>query len=374
VTWATFEAAGLYDPDAPGAPARLALLEYLTGLGATVAQMVEADAHGLLHGLSAVLAAFPTVEQLTLFEVAERCGTSVELVQRMLLAQGIPVDETSLLPAFAVDDVDAFTMGAALFGEESTLAFTRVMGASVARVVDAAISLFYGEAGPTLPAGATELERARAGEGAGALFALIPSVMTHLLEMSFRRGGIVAALARGDNVGQVVSVGVGFVDLVGSTDWAEGSTLRDHALALGRFASAAWDIATAHDGRVAKLIGDEAMIVASSADAVCRICPELCVAAADDRELPDARGGVRFGRVVSRDGDYFGPLVNLVARSVKVAPVGCVVVTDGARRQLGRGAWRVTDIGEHQLRGIDTPVPLSMIAGGAVAAPGSARQ
>jgi hypothetical protein len=38
-----------------------------------------------------------------------------------------------------------------LFGEEPTLAFSRVIGARGARIVDAAISLFYGEFAVTPP-------------------------------------------------------------------------------------------------------------------------------------------------------------------------------------------------------------------------------
>jgi adenylate cyclase len=289
----------------------------------------------------------------------------VERVQRILLAQGIPVDEASTLPLFAVDDVAAFMFGASVFGEEATLAFTRVIGAAVARIVDAAMGLFYGEVSPTLPSDVTDLERARTNEMTGSLFALLPDVITHLLEQSFRRGSERAALAHADGLGQVMTVGVAFVDLVGSTDWSAALSLRDHALALARFESAAWDIATIHGGRVVKLIGDEAMVVAPSAETVCRISVELCAAVAEDPGLPGARGCVGIGTVVSRDGDYFGPLVNLVARAVKVAPDGSVVATDDARRQLpDTGAWRVTDVGEHPLRGIDTPVRLFVVAAG----------
>ncbi len=101
-------AAGLYDPDAPTAADRLALLEYLVGRGATVAEMVEADADGVLFALSAYLAAFAPVERLPLSDVAARSGTSVDGIRRLLLAEGLPVDEATLLPAYVVDDAAAF--------------------------------------------------------------------------------------------------------------------------------------------------------------------------------------------------------------------------------------------------------------------------
>src|ERR1019366_2579213 len=47
-----WEESGLYQPDAPGAGERRALLEYLTGRGATVEQMVEAHRLGSLPALA----------------------------------------------------------------------------------------------------------------------------------------------------------------------------------------------------------------------------------------------------------------------------------------------------------------------------------
>jgi adenylate cyclase len=55
---------------------------------------------------------------------------------------------------------------------------------------------------------------------------------------------------------------LGFVDLVGSTSWAEGLTLRDHSLVLSRFESAAWSSAVLAGGRVIKMIGAEVFFAA----------------------------------------------------------------------------------------------------------------
>jgi adenylate cyclase len=358
VDLAALEAAGLYDPAGPTAADRLALLEYLDGRGATVTQMVEAEADGVLDGLSSYLAAFGPVERIPVDQVAARAGQSVDWIRRLLLAEGLPVDDTTLLPAHAVEDAAAFELGMSLFGEEATLAFTRVMGASVARVVDAAISLFYGEVSPTLR-GATELERARTNERAGTVFAVLPTLIAHLLEQYFRLNSAAASSTRADVAGQTATVGIGFVDLVGSTAWAAHLSLKDHALALARFESAAWDIATAHGGRVVKLIGDEAMIVAASAETVCRIALALCGAVGAEPSLPEARAAVGFGDVTARGGDYVGPLVNLVARAVKAAAAGTVVVTAEVRHRLApRSPWELVDIGSHALRGLEEPTPL----------------
>jgi adenylate cyclase len=158
---------------------------------------------------------------------------------------------------------------------------------------------------------------------------------------------------------RAVTVGLGFVDLVGSTAWAGGLTLKEHAMALGGFEAAAWDIASRHNGRVVKLIGDEAMFLAPSGVDTTRIARELCRAVADDAALPEARGAVGYGTVGARDGDYFGPLVNLVARAVKVADPGWVVVTETVRDQLGdspvRERWEIAELSAPELRGVGEP-------------------
>ena len=51
-----YEAAGLYDPHAPNAPDRLALLEWLAARGARLDQMVRAHREGWLESHGADLA------------------------------------------------------------------------------------------------------------------------------------------------------------------------------------------------------------------------------------------------------------------------------------------------------------------------------
>jgi adenylate cyclase len=264
-----------------------------------------------------------------------------------------------------VGDLESFEAGAALFGEAATLSFTRVIGAAMSRVAEAAVSLFLTELLPTLATHSTEVQRARAGEDGTATFiAVTPQLMTNFLRehmtLAIRR----SVAERTLDVDQwAVTVGLGFVDLVGSTPWAAGLSLKEHALALEGFESAAWDIASAHHGRVVKLIGDEAMFLAPSGAEAARIGFALCRAVADDAALPQARGAVGYGTVGARDGDYFGPLVNLVARAVKVAEPGCVVVTEPVRAELAHSPapgeqWQVTELPAHTLRGVDGVVRL----------------
>ncbi len=82
-----------------------------------------------------------------------------------------------------------------------------------------------------------------------------------------------------------------------------------------------------------KLIGDEVMFVVTDPGAGCEMALELAVRPADHPRLPSARGGLAFGDVLSRDGDYFGPVVNLAARIVKLGAPGIMLASAGASRR-----------------------------------------
>ena len=70
-----------------------------------------------------------------------------------------------------------------------------------------------------------------------------------------------------------------------------------------------------------------------------------------------------FGTVGARDGDYFGALVNLVARAVKVASPGSVMLTEAVAADLGASPtagerWELSEGSAHELPGIVEPVLL----------------
>jgi adenylate cyclase len=365
-----WEEAGLYQPEAANAAERKALLEYLVDRGATLQQMEETHRLGSLPGLAGDLALRPEAPLVSVEDLATRCGVSPERVRRVMLASGLPVGPGDTLP----EDLDAviagFEQGSVLMGEDAILAFIRVLGAAASNIAEAAIALFYAELGPgTEREGTDELARARVSEAANRAFLAVPRVLSTLLLTQFRRASRRAALTRGwaaasHSAEEVVGAGssseivaLGFVDLVGSTVWAERLSLRDHSLALSRFESAAWSSAVLAGGRVVKMIGDEVFFAAPSADAACRIGTEVRDAAAADPILPPARGAIGYGGVTSREGDYFGPLVNLVSRLAKAAAPGELVVTEATATALPPDRWALRPLDLQSLRGLEHPVP-----------------
>ncbi len=136
----------------------------------------------------------------------------------------------------------------------------------------------------------------------------------------------------------------------------------DHFEALRRFEMQASALAAEHGCRLVKLIGDEAMLVAEDPAAACSAAVAVCDMTSADAVLPAARGAVGFGSVTARDGDYFGPLVNLVARASKLAAPGGIVATSEVVRSLDPAQWSTEHLGPAELRGIGPEVHLSRVA------------
>ncbi len=373
-----WERAGLYDPDAPNAAERLALLEYLSARGATIDQMVEAHQQGSLPAVASDIVVRGDDRLVPVKEVAARSGISLERVLRVLLSTGLPVEADTEVSEHVIDLLSAFETGSELMGDEAILAFTRVLGAAAIQIAEAAVALFYSELGPgTEREGQDELTRAKLAEAATLVFTAVPNVLAQMVMDQFERSLRRAVIVRGSwepetgsqaasvatDASQLVThdataelVALGFVDLVGSTAWAEGLNLRDQSLALSRFESVAWSSAVLSGGRVVKMIGDEVFLAAPTAEVACRIATDVIRAAAEDDVLPPARGAVGMGLATPREGDYFGPLVNLLSRMVKIGAPNELVVTERVAQELPADDWAVKRLDPIELRGIEGPV------------------
>jgi class 3 adenylate cyclase len=125
---------------------------------------------------------------------------------------------------------------------------------------------------------------------------------------------------------------IGFLDLVGSTSLQSQLDPAEPAAQVTRFETRAFDVTSAGGGRLVKFIGNEIMVAALDLIAGCRIVPDLVEAFTDDGT--QTRGGLVFGEVLFRHGDYYGPVVNLAARLVDAA----IPVRSSSTRRLSRRA------------------------------------
>ncbi len=218
---AEFEAAGLYDPDAPDAADRLALLEHLKTGGVTLEQMVAADAVGSLHA-AATDGRLRPGRPMTAAEVADAAGISLELFHRVALAAGVVIPDDD----YRESDIETFALfegGAGVFGEEATLQFTRAVGSSMARVADAALSLFLVNVeAPMRKQGTVGASLAEASEDAAASLEVIPPLMGGFFRLHMQTAIMRQRVAnRSTSEPALFRLAVGFVDLVGFTPYTQ---------------------------------------------------------------------------------------------------------------------------------------------------------
>ena len=348
-------AAGLYDPDAPVAKERLELLEFLASRGLTLDEMVRAATSGSLTG-SLGDKLVDTVATLTRDETAARVGMSVEQLDRAWLAVGLPaLPEDG--PACAESDLvllEAFKVGIELLGFEAALQFGRVMGSSLARLADAAITAFLVNVElPLNRDAATPIDYAKASEAGTRVLVSLPEIFGPVF---VRHAAIANARSRATRDTPTsfaeYRLSVAFLDLVGFTTWSRALTTEQLSRAVSDFEEAASDRITAAGARVVKSIGDAIMFVGPDQRALVAVALDLCRFVGAHPVLTELRGAVAHGALLSRDGDYFGPVVNLAARAVKLAKPGEVIID----RELD--GFTCVPLGAVELRGIDNPPAL----------------
>jgi class 3 adenylate cyclase len=108
------------------------------------------------------------------------------------------------------------------------------------------------------------------------------------------------------------------------------------------------------------LIGDEALYIAGDERTASKIALDLTAQLAEHPRVPTVRAGIASGDVLLRDGDVFGPIVNLAARAVKLAGPSEVV---GAPAVAAAAGLRAESLGSQSLKGFDCGIELCRLIG-----------
>jgi adenylate cyclase len=285
-------------------------------------------------------------ESITIAELAERSGLDVELCRRARMLLGLPdPGDEPLCRAEEVEAFQGFAMGMALFGVEPVLHFTRVLGSALGAVAEGALTVFSraldeeGDAAP-LTGDAYSLAAFDALEA----FRIVPGVLQIVAKLQFDR----ATDRLTAEPGQAQTGAVGFVDVTASTMVTAELGIEPVSAAMTGLEERAVELAVAHGGRVVKYIGDEVMFVAPDLAAAVEVAMGLVQQVDADPILRSARGGVAFGPLLSRDGDWFGTTVNTASRLVEKAKARTVLFTgDGAEQVEG-----ASERGRRRLRGL----------------------
>ena len=354
-------ARGLYDPDASDADYRLRVMGRVLRRGGTIDDIAE-NVHDLETLASRLQLRNPRAARHTFREVAEAAGLSLDDARRANRASGFP-DPDPDARIFDDEDVEmfiAFQIARSMFGEELMMQLSRVMGWAMSRVAEAMLSIFASYAGErSQTEEMREEEFATANEAAIGMLSGAVRVMDIMLrrqmEARARREGEIALGAEWQGL-DTLDRAIGFCDLVGYTELSERLSTTALAELLERFEGTVADVVVKHGGSVVKLIGDEVMFVVPSAGAAQSIALELVETFGSDG-LPDVRVGVASGRVILREADYFGSVVNLAARIVKQAEPGCVLAP-ASFRGIATAGVECVDAGAPMLKGFDEPVEL----------------
>jgi class 3 adenylate cyclase len=354
---AEWTAAGLYDPDAADAAERLELLEYLHSRGISFDEMVARGRDRTLTQ-AAVDAVLRPVRTLTRAEAAERSGLTADALDRAWLSFGLPVappDEARYDEA-EVELLAAAAYGGRLMGDEAMLGLSRVLGQGLARLAEAAVFGFLVNIEqPMIESGDVPVHRARS--SAEALEALLqlpalsaPLFLRHLDSVVERQRA-----SQDRATYDVFTLSIGFVDLAGYTEWSRRAPRDEQRAALADLERIAADTVAALNGRVVKYLGDAVMFVTTDLRDAVEVALRLCRFVDEHPSLTALRGAVGHGDLLGRDGDYFGPVVNLVARAVDHAPPGRVLVTEPV------SGFDTSALDPIALRGFDQPTTLYLV-------------
>ncbi len=282
--------------------------------------------------------------RLTRGEVARAAGMPPERTLRLWRALGFP-DVADDDPAFTLADVGALATLSALIdsgfvdpGTEASIA--RATGQALSRLADWQADLL-----------AEGIGRQRRERGADAVDPVEAAEV--LLPLLARTQDYVWRRHLAANIDRLLSAGtpgdrrelaVGFADLVGYTSRSRGMGGRELGAMVEAFEATATEVIARSRGRVVKTVGDGVLYTAASAvDAV---------------EIAPLRVGAAYGRVLTRLGDVYSPVVNLASRLTSIAPAGAVLVDQVLAGQLrGLPGYRVRPLEPVAVRGYESVQP-----------------
>ena len=317
---------------------------FLRERGVPADEIERASEQHRLHLLVVDAVLTPDEVRYTPLDVADLSGVPIELLDRFWRALGFPNaprDE----PAFGTVDLEAVStltglLALRLSEPEPALQLARVIGSAMSRIADAEISAAPALRNPSDSAEMAERFILTADATLPGMSRLLDYAWRRHLRAAARRAMIVTGFESGGGQARLT---VGFADLVGFTVLSQQMTEMELAEMVGRFEATAYDTVTDLGGRVVKMIGDEVMYVAEDVRVGAEVALSLAEAYAGDEILSEVRGGLACGTVVVRDGDYYGPVVNMASRMVNIAAPGAVLVSDEVHEALSAAPdleWR----------------------------------
>ena len=307
--------------------------------------------------LSMVREAIAEPRHLTLAEVAEQAGVDEEELRELF-----DVMERLHPDGYRDRDVD-YAQGISLlrihYPMDILVRSARQRARAVTSIVVNDLSTVRHEVLRPLVEAGTDLESLgqQLSATAGQLVPTVSGLIAHdyydiLLDLLDTEAVVQASRAEHS----AIDVSVGFVDLVGYTRLSASVDPEGLSEVLEAFEALVSDVTHETDVMVVKYIGDAAMLLSSDAGELVDCL--LQVVTAEDVGLDDVarRAGVGSGEVVVREGDYFGPAVNMAARLTDLARPTSLVADKATIARLGDD-WQLSRLPPLKIRGVGRKRP-----------------
>jgi adenylate cyclase len=292
--------------------------------------------------------------------VARRSGVPADVLRRVRVALGLRLPDRFTRADLAwakhlrriLDEVPV----------EAVLRSARARGAALATIARSDVGMIRDELLlPMRQAGADDLTVSVAlAEMAQTLEPVARALLAadYLSHLEQQLGSELVAVAARSSA-QEVELSVGFVDVVGYTALSSRVDPAGLDRVLERFEARVLEVMSRRrDVSVVKYLGDAVMMVAPEPILLAEAMLELT---REQEPLADAplRGGLAHGATLVREGDYFGPAVNLAARLTDLARPWSVLAAEELTDVLG-GVFDVRRILPTRIRGVGLRRPLAV--------------
>jgi adenylate cyclase len=265
----------------------------------------------------------------TRIQVSDAAGVDPDRAHQLWMAMGfaeVGDDEA----VFTDGDIEALRTWGALvasgtIAREDEVALARVMGQTLSRLAEWQAREVMTRA-DTLTRDTDTPGRA---VGAADMATTLLPVIEHLQAYVWRRHLAAAAdriLLAPPGELAAATMTVGFADIVGYTTAARHSDVEDLAALIEAFEEDTSAAVVSNRGQVVKMVGDEVLFVTGQPADAAEIALRLTDPDRDRKGLPELRVGMAAGRVLTRFGDVYGPVVNLAARLTSLAKPGTALV------------------------------------------------
>ena len=319
--------------------------------------MSEAEPLGAIEGAG-------VTGRYTATEVAQAVGLPVDHARRLWRALGFP--ESGGRAMFLEQDVHALRTAAELVRSglvdlDLAVNLARGLGQTMARLADWQVTAIL-----------HRVEALGADEEQGNLIAAaigmtddfvqpFETLLTYAwhrhLDAAIAR---VEAVAADDHDLHTIDLTVGFADIVSFTALSNRIAEGEIGDLVEVFESRCADVISSHRGRVIKSIGDSVLFVNDDPIAAYDTAQGIIQVIGRDPRLPDVRVGLASGSVVSRQGDVFGPPVNLASRLTAVARRNRIIVDEATAALLPADQFETRRLAARPVRGFGIVEPVAV--------------